>query len=129
MKTNRKLFLAVLMGIAIGVAGAAAIRAQQVKTAPAYLIGEVEITDAATMQKYSEKVPATLTPFNGHFIARAGMTVPLEGDAPKRIVIIAFDSLEHAKAWYDSPAYSAIKPIRQSAAQSRLYLAEGVAPQ
>ena len=128
MKTNRKLVLAVLAGIAIGVAGAVAIHAQQVKAAPAYMIGEVDVTDPGTFQKYSENVPGTLAPFNGHFLVRGGKTQTLEGDAPKRIVVIAFDSMEQAQAWDDSPAYDAIKPIRQSAAKSRLFIVEGVAP-
>ena len=129
MKTTRKLVLAVLVGMAIGVAGAVAIHAQQAKAAPAYMIGEVDVTDPATFQKYGEKVPATLAPFNGHFLVRVGKTQTLEGDAPKRMVVIAFDSMEQAQAWYDSPAYAAIKPIRQSAAKSRLFIVEGVAPQ
>jgi uncharacterized protein (DUF1330 family) len=54
--------------------------------------------------------------------------VPLEGDAPKRVVVTEFPSLEQARAWYNSPAYSAIRPIRQSAAKSQVFLAEGVAP-
>ena len=128
MKTNRKLALAVLVGIVIGVAGAAAIHAQQARVAPAYMIGEVDITDPATFQKYSEKVPGTLLPFNGHFLVRAGKTQTLEGEAPKRMVVIAFDSMEQAQAWDDSPAYEAIKPIRQSSAKSRLFIVEGVAP-
>jgi uncharacterized protein (DUF1330 family) len=128
MKTNRKLVLAVLVGIAIGVAAAVAIHAQQVKAAPAYMIGEVDVTDPATFQKYSEKVPGTLAAFNGHFLVRGGKTQALEGDPPKRIVVIAFDSMKQAQAWDDSPAYDAIKPIRQSAAKSRLFIVEGVAP-
>jgi len=128
MKTNRTLVLAVLVGIAIGVAAAVAIHAQQVKAAPAYMIGEVDVTDPATFQKYSEKVPGTLAAFNGHFLVRGGKTQALEGDPPKRIVVIAFDSMKQAQAWDDSPAYDAIKPIRQSAAKSRLFIVEGVAP-
>jgi uncharacterized protein (DUF1330 family) len=53
----------------------------------------------------------------------------VEGEAPKRIVVIAFDSAEKARGWYDSPAYEAIRPIRQSAAKSRIFIAEGLAPQ
>ena len=128
MMTNRKLVLAVLIGMAIGVGGAVAIRAQQVKAAPAYMIGEVDVTDPATFQKYSEKVPGTLEAFNGHFLVRAGKSQTLEGDAPKRLVVIAFDSMAQAQAWYDSPAYAAIKPIRQSSSKSRLFIVEGVAP-
>jgi uncharacterized protein (DUF1330 family) len=103
-------------------------RAQQAKTPPGYVIAEVNVTDLATFQKYGEKVPETLAPFNHHYVVRSVKTQSLEGDPPRGgIVIIAFDSVEQARAWYDSPAYAAIRPIRQSAATSRLYIVEGLA--
>jgi uncharacterized protein (DUF1330 family) len=129
MKTNHKVALAVLAGVLIGVAGAKAIHAQQVKTPPAFLIAEVDVMDATTFQKYADKVPETLAPFNAHYFVRGGKTQALEGEAPKRVVVIAFDSAEKARDWYDSPAYEAIRPIRQSSAKSRLFIVEGVAPQ
>lgn len=129
MKPNDKLALAVLAGILIGVAGATAIRAQQVKTPPGYVVAEVDVSDPDTMKKYGEKVPETMAPFNHHYVVRGGKPQALEGEQPKSIVVIAFDSVEQAHAWYDSSAYQAIKPIRQSAAKSRIYIVEGVAPQ
>jgi uncharacterized protein (DUF1330 family) len=129
MKTNHKLALAVLAGVAIGVAGATAIHAQQVKAPPAYVIAEVDVTDPTTFQKYAEKVPGTLAPFNGHYLVRGGKIQALEGEAPKRFVVIAFDNAEKAQGWEDSPAYEAIKPIRHSSAKSRVFIVEGVTPQ
>jgi uncharacterized protein (DUF1330 family) len=128
MKANYKLTLAVLAGTIFGVAGATAIHARQMKTPPAYVIAEVDVTDPATFKQYADKTPGTMAPFNGHYIIRGGKTLSLEGDAPKRFVVIAFDSMEKAKAWEDSPAYEAIKPIRHSSAKSRVFIAEGVAP-
>ena len=82
------------------------------------------------MQKYGEKVPETMAPFNHHYLVRSSKIQTLEGEAPKGgIVVIAFDSAEKAREWYDSPAYAAIRPIRQSAAKSRLLIVEGIAPQ
>jgi uncharacterized protein (DUF1330 family) len=130
MKTNRKLALAVLAGILIGVTGARAIQAQQVNTPPAYVVAEVEVTDLAAMQKYVAKVPETLAPFNHHYVVLSNKIQSLEGEPPKGgIVVIAFDSVEKAREWYDSPAYAAIKPIRQSAAKTRMFIVEGLAPQ
>jgi len=120
--------IAVLVGAVIGVAGATVIHARQVKVLPGYVIAEVDVTDPGTFQKYAEKTPGTIAPFNGRYIIRGGKTLSLEGDAPKRFVVIAFDSMEKAKAWEDSPAYEAIKPIRHSSAKSRVFIAEGVAP-
>jgi uncharacterized protein (DUF1330 family) len=128
MSTNHKLALAMLAGFSIGIAGAWAIHAQQVKTLPAYLIGEVEVTDPTAIEKYGEKVPETLAPFNHHYLVRGGKTQSLEGEPPKTIVVIAFDSVDKAREWYQSPAYEAIKPIRQASAKSRIFIAEGVAP-
>jgi uncharacterized protein (DUF1330 family) len=130
MKTNHKLALVALAGLSIGVAGDKVIHAQQVKTPPGYFIAEVEVTDPATMQKYGEKVPETLAPFNHQYLVRSHNIQALEGEPPKGgVVVIAFDSAAKAREWYDSPAYAAIKPIRQSAAKSRIFIVEGVAPQ
>jgi len=131
MKTYHKVGLAVLAGILIGVAAARAIHAQQAKTPPGYVIAEVEVTDPTTLNKYSEKAPQIVASFNGHYVVRGGGNIQsLEGEPPKGfIVVIGFDSVEKAREWYDSPAYSAIRPFRQSSTKSRLFIAEGVARQ
>jgi uncharacterized protein (DUF1330 family) len=126
MKT--KLVLAVLAGVIIGVAGMA-IHAQQTKTAPGYVVAEVDVHDAATFAKYGAKVPDTLKPYNGHYLVRGGRIEGVEGTAPKdRFVVIAFDSAEKARAWENSAEYEAIKPIRHSSATSRVFIVEGVMP-
>jgi|SRR5271157_2320397 len=130
MKTNHKLALAMLAGVSIGVAGIHALQARQINTPPAYVIAEVDVTDPVLMQKYGAKVPETLAPFNHHYVVRSAKIQSLEGEPPKGgIVIIAFDSAEKAREWYDSPAYAAIRPIRQSAAKSRIFIVEGLALQ
>jgi uncharacterized protein (DUF1330 family) len=61
-------------------------------------------------------------------VVRSTKIQALEGEPPKGgVVVIAFDSVEKARAWYDCPAYSAIRPIRQSSAASRIYIVEGLA--
>jgi uncharacterized protein (DUF1330 family) len=129
MKANLKLLFAVLVGVSIGVVCARVIRAQQVKVAPGYVIAEVEVTDPTTLQKYVERLAETLAPFDHHYVVRDGKTQSLEGEPPNGIVVIAFDSVEKAREWYDSPAYAAIRPIRQRAAKSRIFIVEGLAPQ
>lgn len=128
MRTNHALTLAMVAGILISVTGARALDAQQVPP-PAYVIAEVEVTDRAAIQKYADQIAATLAPFSHHYVVRFGKSQTLEGEAPKGIVVIAFDSAEKARSWYDSPAYAAIKPIRQRAAKSRIFIVEGLPPQ
>jgi uncharacterized protein (DUF1330 family) len=127
MKTNYKLMLGVLIGVLIGVGGATAIHAMQTKVLPGYAVAEVDVTDPATFQEYAEKAPGTIAASGGHYIIRGGKSMSIEGEPPKRFVVIQFDSVEKAKAWEDSPAYDAIKPIRHSSAKSRVFIIEGVA--
>jgi uncharacterized protein (DUF1330 family) len=135
MKTNHKLALAALTGVSIGVAATQAIHAQQAKAPPAYVIAEVErdttkVEDRDAARKYAQEASRSLIPFNGQYVVRGGAVQTLEGDAPKGyIVMIAFDSMEKARGWYDSPAYQAIKPIRQNSTRSRILIVEGVVPQ
>jgi hypothetical protein len=55
MKSNHKLVTAVLAGVAIGVAGAHALRAQQNKTPPGYVIAEVDVTEPDPFKKYAKR--------------------------------------------------------------------------
>jgi uncharacterized protein (DUF1330 family) len=127
-----KLLAGVVAGTLAGAAGSHAIHGQGVKAPPVYLISEADvITDPTGVKEYGGKVLETLAPFNGHyhFVVRGGKAEGLDGGAPpKGIVVFAFDSSEQAHAWYDSPAYAAIRPIRQAATKGRTFLVEGVAP-
>ncbi|HKV62314.1 MAG TPA: DUF1330 domain-containing protein [Candidatus Acidoferrum sp.] len=132
MKSKYKLLVGVVAGALVGAAGSRAIHGQEVKAPPVYLISEADvITDPTGVKEYGAKVLETLAPFNGHyhFVVRGGKTESLDGGAPpKGIVIFTFDSAEQAHAWYDSPAYAAIRPIRQAATKGRTFLVDGVAP-
>ena len=134
MKTNRKLALGILAGIAVGLVAGQVLRAQQVKTPPAYIIAEVEKdpskkVDPTASRKYAEETPKTLAAFGAQYLIRGGKVETLEGDAPKGyIVVIGFDSVEKARGWYYSPAYEAVKTIRQNSTKSRLLLVEGDTP-
>lgn len=76
----------------------------------AYYIAEFEPTVPGAIQPYSASVESTFRPFGGRFIVRGGGVELLEGMPPSgRLVIIAFDSVDQARAWYNSPAYEAIK--------------------
>ncbi len=93
----------------------------------AYVIADVEVKDPVTYREYVAAVPATLAPYGGKFLARGGQTETLEGEwEPKRLVIIEFDSVEQAKAWWESEAYAGPKALRRSASVGKLILVQGV---
>lgn len=128
MHTRMKALLAACATAAIGAIPLPVLSADAPQAKPqAFYISEFEVTDREGIKPYSAQVDATFAPFGGHYAVRGGQTVSLEGEAPKRIVVIAFPSLEQAQAWYDSPAYRAIRPIRHRSANSRVYIVEGPA--
>jgi uncharacterized protein (DUF1330 family) len=118
-----------LAGVATGGIGLSAIHAQAPAkpTAPAYYIADFELTDPEGIRHYSAGVAATFEPFGGKFIVRGGEIAALEGERPKgRLVVIAFDSMEQAQAWYNSAEYQKLKPIRQRSGNSRTFIVEGM---
>jgi uncharacterized protein (DUF1330 family) len=124
MKSLYKLGLVLLAGVAIGAAVGKGLNAQS--SPPAYYLNEVEVTNPDAYKPYAAGVPATVEKYGGRFLTRGGKADALEGDPPKRIVVIVFKSMADAHKWYDSPEYSAIRPIRQRSAKARNFIVEGV---
>ena len=94
----------------------------------AYVIVDVEVTNREAYEKYRRQVPATVESYGGRFAVRGGKYETLEGSwQPKRIVVMEFPDYERAKAWYDSPEYQAILPLRERNARTNfLTIVEGV---
>lgn len=93
----------------------------------AYIIVDVEIKDPERYAEYVKVVPPTIAAFGGRFLVRGGRAENLEGGwQPKRIVVLEFDSLERAKAWWASAQYAAPKRLRQSASVTEMIVVEGV---
>ena len=71
--------------------------------------------------------PNTVKAFGGKFLVRGGKDEHLEGDwNPERIVLLEFPTLERARDWWDSEAYTRARLIRQRAAETRMIILEGV---
>jgi uncharacterized protein (DUF1330 family) len=92
---------------------------------PAYVIGEIDVTDPSLYDDYRKQVLATITKYGGRFLARGGKSEPLEGAAPKRVVLLEFPSYEQAHKWYRSPEYAPLIELRKKASRGRLVLVDG----
>jgi len=96
---------------------------------PAYVIADIEVLDPVAYEEYKRLAGSTPAQFGGRYIVRGAPVQVVEGTwSPKRLVILEFPSLEHAKAWYESEAYGQAKAIRHQAARSHLIFVEGVPP-
>ena len=93
----------------------------------AYIIVYVEIHDPVAYRKYVETVTPTITAYGGRFLVRGGRAEILEGDRlPSRVVVLEFDSVQRAKAWWGSGEYAVPKRLRQSASTAQMIVVEGV---
>jgi uncharacterized protein (DUF1330 family) len=93
----------------------------------AYVIVDIEVTDPAVIEEYRKRVPATLEKYGGKFLVRGGKFEKLEGAwQPKRLVLVEFPSMEHARRWYDSEEYREPKALRLKGSKGNLILVEGV---
>jgi uncharacterized protein (DUF1330 family) len=92
----------------------------------AYVIAEVEVTDAEAYKIYADRAPGVTLPAGGTYLARAGHVEGLEGEPPRsRVVIIEFESLEKARAFYYGDTYQELIPLRQAASKGRMFLVDG----
>ncbi|MEJ6784516.1 DUF1330 domain-containing protein [Aminobacter sp. Piv2-1] len=93
----------------------------------AYLIADVDVTDAAAFEEYKREVPATEQRYGGRYLGRGGTTKVLEGDwHPHRLVIVEFPDMDSLIRWYESPEYVRLKAIRERCARTRIIALQGV---
>lgn len=85
-----------------------------------------KMLDKMEMATYAKEVPATLAGHEVKVLALYGGHEDLEGAATEGTVILAFPSSEAAKAWYDGPAYRAVREHRFKGATYRVTLVQGV---
>jgi uncharacterized protein (DUF1330 family) len=93
----------------------------------AYAVAHLRSVDQnAEIVDYLRRIDATLDPFDGRFAVHGVLPDVLEGEWPGVLVVIGFPDLEAARAWYDSPAYQEILPLRTRNADGVTLLVEGV---
>ena len=105
------------------------LHASEPATPKAYGIAEISVHDAEGYKAYVAAVTPLVEKFGGTYLVRGGRTLEKEGAPVKgRVVILEFPSLAAALAFYDSPEYQAVLPLRLKTAESRVFYVEGFAP-
>jgi uncharacterized protein (DUF1330 family) len=115
VNTKSKIVIAAVAGAALGAAAVEGLHAQA--KPKAYLITESQLLDPAAVAEYLPKVreAAKLAGGRIEFIGPTEQITPVVGDAPKRIGISEWDSLEKAEAWLNSAERKALAPQRDKA--------------
>lgn len=86
-----------------------------------------EVFDKEKYTQYVQKVPPIVEKFGGRYLARGGKTITIAGDwNPMRFIIIEFENIEKFNAWWNSPEYRAVAPLREQSAITNAIVADGV---
>lgn len=92
----------------------------------AYLIVDAKSSDPVRMADYRRLAQVAVDHHGGRYLVRGGACESLEGHwTPERIVVVQFDSMERARAFYDSPEYKAAREVRKDCSHFDMLLVEG----
>ena len=127
MQSRYTATLAMLVGFGLGVAAVQGLHAQG--TAPKFyaIVDVTEINDPKTFNALLPKEQQSVTAAGGRYVTRTNDITAIDGVAPLRFVIIAFDSMSKANSWNNSPAQAAVNKERIGSTKSRAFIvaAEG----
>ena len=124
MNTHYTVGLAMFAGIAIGAIAVQSLHAQS--KPKAYTVAEIEVIDAAAQAAYTPTIVAEIGFAGGIPVNNpGGNIVGIIGEAPKRIAINEWATLDKARAFYNSPEWKKLAPQRDKALKiTRLYAVE-----
>jgi uncharacterized protein (DUF1330 family) len=116
--------LTLLAGVAIGATAIQGLHAQG-KAPGAYAVVDISAVNNPDVFKTLFPIAGkAIDEFGGKYIIRTENITGLDGTAPKRFVVIAFDSMDKAKAWHTSAGMKQVDEIRLKSTNSRQFLAE-----
>ncbi|MEU6851117.1 DUF1330 domain-containing protein [Actinacidiphila alni] len=94
----------------------------------AYVLLEIEVTDMSALAEYREIGQKAVAEFGGDYLAVNAKAEALEGswDGTKGYTLLAFDSVEKARAWHDSDTYAPGKAIAERAMIRRVTILPGL---
>jgi uncharacterized protein (DUF1330 family) len=132
MTAHYKIGLAMLSCAALGALAREALPAQA--RPPAYLVGQIDVRDPDRYAKeYLPKARAIIKAHGGRLVAAAGaaasgsQVVAVDGEAPKRVVIYMYPSMDALLAWRNDPEYAQVRRVGEKYATYHTFAVEGPA--
>jgi uncharacterized protein (DUF1330 family) len=128
MNAKYAIALAMSVGIVVGAAAVQVLHAQA--KPPGYVVVEAAVTDKdGYVKEFIPPAAKAIAEGGGKYVVRGGKTVSLSGTPPAaRVVVLEFESLDKAQAWWDSPGRKDSQAIGDKYATFRIFAAEGVSP-
>jgi uncharacterized protein (DUF1330 family) len=131
MKARPATTIALLAGIALGVVAMQGLHAQT--KPPIYYVVEVETTDPeAYATEFAPRAQAIIKAAGGRFLAIGGVgangaseLTRIEGEPPKRVILMAWDNMDQVHSWWSNADYAALRKIVDKYATFRSFAVEG----
>lgn len=92
----------------------------------AYLIAHVTVTDPDAYADYAAEATVALARHEARVLARGGRVEQLEGTGRARNVVLEFDSMDAALAYYRSDDYQRAMRHRLNAGEADICIVEGM---
>ena len=131
MRSNYKIAVAVTVGVAVGALAVQGLHAQA--KPPVYYVAEIDVTNPdAYAKEYAPKAQALIRAAGGRFLAiggsaaATGTVTAFDGDAPKRVVVQVWDSMEKIRAWRANPEYVELRKVGEKYAKFRSFAVDGL---
>jgi|ERR1700674_3679362 len=133
MKTQYTVALAMLAGVGLGAVAVQGLHAQA--KPPVYYIAEIDVTNPdAYAKEYAPKAQALIKAAGGRFLAiggaaaaSGGKVTSFDGEAPKRVVVQVWDSMEKIQAWRADSEYKELRKVGEKYAKFRSFAVDGLA--
>ncbi|MEL6361927.1 MAG: DUF1330 domain-containing protein [Pseudomonadota bacterium] len=90
-----------------------------------YWIGHVDVHSPEDYPGYQKAAQAAYEKYGARFLVRGGHSDVVEGASRARHVVVEFDTIEQARACYQSAEYQQAAKIRQANAVSDIIIVEG----
>lgn len=94
----------------------------------AFIIADVHTTNPEQMAKYREWSSKAIAEHGVEILVRGGAVEVLEGSwTPSRVVLLGFESMDKARAYFHSETYTHARKVREGAGVLNMIIVEGVA--
>ena len=131
MKTSCTATLAMLAGCAFGAVAVEGLHAQA--KPPIYYVVEIDTSDSdAYAKEFAPQAQAIIKAAGGRFVAIGGVgatgakaVTQIEGEPPKRVVVMVWDNMQQIKNWWGNSEYVALRKVVDKYAKFRSFAVEG----
>jgi uncharacterized protein (DUF1330 family) len=91
-----------------------------------YLIAHIRVHDKDAFEEFKQLSGAAIKAHNGKVLVRNPAPETREGDVRGLAIVVEFDSVEAARRFYESDAYTEARAVRERISDTDLIIVEGV---